>query len=646
MAGSDLNMVSAPVFVSADDAIGVSLPIPILQWDGPHTCCIQIGWLLRDCAQLTAHMTNGSAVTVSTYPAEDTTSAVLGIESSSSLTRSHSPDAQTASRVPRGKDSPNISTTPSHSPWPTPGEPSQAPADALGVSSMGEQPQSEGIDDGPGSGQVGWEQGANGSHSGSEGLGILGVTPPPLNNDVVQGCPGCQGAEEMLEEEPPSPASPSTGQITVPGLDLIKGVEGSGETFGPTRGTTAFEEKQDTKLGLFEEAINFTSPGAEGSTRMDLEMQLWSQVGTIPALHPLTTSEPSEQPTDYFHDPDNNMTIDSYDRFPIVKAPDAPMTSSNLGSTEDFLPDLPALTLRPDGSASDVQMATLYYWDEMSTELEDENELRLTTVSPKIQTMLVKEEGITMQTVPNQDFRSESFLKENVFIGSSGSETRQDTSLSPPVLGENGSECKLGYLKQNKSCKSICDMVPNYCYNGGQCYVMENVGAICRCNAQDYIWHKGIRCEFIITEFQVMCIAVGSSAVVILLLFMLTVFFAKKVYSLKTENKRLRKRSKYRPQLEQHNDNFSLSTIAEGSQANVRKLCTTSSNVLPHSRALAYYDNIICQEDANGQNKTQDSLKTCPKDEDSLNVQNNWTPKHDNKDSASAEVNSLQNNMM
>jgi len=52
------------------------------------------------------------------------------------------------------------------------------------------------------------------------------------------------------------------------------------------------------------------------------------------------------------------------------------------------------------------------------------------------------------------------------------------------------------------------------------------------------------------------------------------------------------------------------------------------------------------QDDANGQNKAQDSLKTCPKDGDSLNVQNNWTPKHDNKDSASAEVNSLQNNMM
>ncbi|XP_038664878.1 chondroitin sulfate proteoglycan 5-like isoform X1 [Scyliorhinus canicula] len=599
-----------------------------------------LGWKLLLLAwplcshQFMAAAVPGSDDTVSAHPTEDTTSAVLNIDNSSSLTHSYAPDPQT---VPRLKASLNVSTTPSHSPWPTPGESTHAVADALGKNSMEEQPQSEGLDDGTGSGQLGWEQGVNGSHSGSEEVGGLGVTSSPLTNDLDQepgSCLGCQGAEQELEEEPPSPAA---GQITVPGLDKMKGVEGIGETFGPTRGTAAFKENQDTKLDLFEEATNLTTQGAEGSTdytRLDLEMQLWSQVGTIPALQPLTPSEPSEVPTDYIYSPENNTTSGSYDRFPVIEASDVPITPSNLGVTEDDLPDLPALTLGPDVSVSDVQMAT-YYWDEIATDVEDENELRLTTVSPKIQTMLVKEEGMSMQTVPNQDFRSESFLKKNAFTGSSGSESRRDTSLSPPVLGGNGSDCKLGYHKQNKSCKSVCDMVPNYCYNGGQCYIMENVGAICRCNAQDYIWHKGMRCEFIITEFQVMCIAVGSSAVVILLLFMLTVFFAKKMYSLKTENKKLRKRStsywigsgneqsqfhsKYRPQLEQHNDNFSLSTIAEGSQAN---------------------------DDANGQNKIQDSLKTCPKDGDSLNVQNNWTPKHDNKDGASAEVNSLQNNMM
>ncbi|KAF0032134.1 hypothetical protein F2P81_016689 [Scophthalmus maximus] len=117
-----------------------------------------------------------------------------------------------------------------------------------------------------------------------------------------------------------------------------------------------------------------------------------------------------------------------------------------------------------------------------------------------------------------------------------------------------------------------------------------------RDDQHDYIWHKGARCESVVTEFQVMCLAVGASALVVLLLFMIVVCFAKKLHVLKTENKKLRKRSsKYRPSSEQHNDNFSLSTIAEGSHPNVRKLCDTPPNV-PHARALAYYDNIICQK--------------------------------------------------
>lgn len=63
-----------------------------------------------------------------------------------------------------------------------------------------------------------------------------------------------------------------------------------------------------------------------------------------------------------------------------------------------------------------------------------------------------------------------------------------------------------------------------------------------RCNIQDYVWHKGARCESVITEFQVMCIAIGASALTVLLLFMIVVCFAKKLHVLKTENNKLRKR--------------------------------------------------------------------------------------------------------
>ncbi|XP_056142861.1 chondroitin sulfate proteoglycan 5 [Lampris incognitus] len=220
-----------------------------------------------------------------------------------------------------------------------------------------------------------------------------------------------------------------------------------------------------------------------------------------------------------------------------------------------------------------------------------------------------------------------------------------------PVDGSDGmGGCRIGYQMRNGSCRSPCDTLPSYCFNGGQCYLLEGMGVVCRCNVQDYIWHKGARCESVVTEFQVMCLAVGASALVVLLLFMIVVCFAKKLHVLKTENNRLRKRSsKYRPASEQHNDNFSLSTIAEGSHPNVRKLCDTPPNV-PHARALAYYDNIICQDDPNSQNKLEDPVKAPPKEDDSLNIHNSLTPKHENHkvlgEENSSEVNSLQNNMM
>lgn len=59
---------------------------------------------------------------------------------------------------------------------------------------------------------------------------------------------------------------------------------------------------------------------------------------------------------------------------------------------------------------------------------------------------------------------------------------------------------------------------------------------------QDYIWNKGTRCDWAITEFQVMCVVIGVASFVLILLFMIIVFFAKRLHHLKNENKRLRKR--------------------------------------------------------------------------------------------------------
>ncbi|KAK7888854.1 hypothetical protein WMY93_024414 [Mugilogobius chulae] len=143
----------------------------------------------------------------------------------------------------------------------------------------------------------------------------------------------------------------------------------------------------------------------------------------------------------------------------------------------------------------------------------------------------------------------------------------------------------------------------------------------CRCNIQDYMWNKGARCESVVTEFQVMCLAVGASAVVLLLLFMIIVCFAKKLHLLKTENKKLRRRSKYRPSSEQHNDNFSLSTIAEGSHPN-----KTMSRYTWECKTKEESD---CEDDPHSQNKLEDPVKAPPKEDESLNIHNSLTPKPD-----------------
>ncbi|NXW50647.1 CSPG5 protein, partial [Nyctiprogne leucopyga] len=206
--------------------------------------------------------------------------------------------------------------------------------------------------------------------------------------------------------------------------------------------------------------------------------------------------------------------------------------------------------------------------------------------------------------------------RDTVPLQPSGMAGGSPTARSPP---ENGTECRSGYVRHNSSCRSVCDLVPSYCHNGGQCYLVESHGAFCRCNTQDYTWHKGTRCEAIVTDFQVLCVAVGSAALVVLLLFMLTVFFAKKLYLLKTENSKLRK-TKYRTPSELHNDNFSLSTIAEGSHPN---------------------------DDPNAPHKLQDSLKSCLKDEEPFNIHNSTSPKHDGSkgEQDGGELNCLQNNL-
>ncbi|XP_029306888.1 chondroitin sulfate proteoglycan 5 isoform X3 [Cottoperca gobio] len=274
-----------------------------------------------------------------------------------------------------------------------------------------------------------------------------------------------------------------------------------------------------------------------------------------------------------------------------------------------------------------------YTYSTTTDAYESDDDLRLAAGSP----------ARTKPRVPG----SGSFIPGAALPGAGGPVPNVPVAAPPassPVDGSDGmGGCRVGYQVANGSCRSPCDMLPNYCFNGGQCYLLEGMGVFCRCNVQDYIWHKGARCESVVTEFQVMCLAVGASALVVLLLFMIVVCFAKKLHVLKTENKKLRKRSsKYRPSSEQHNDNFSLSTIAEGSHPN-----KTMSRYTWECKTKEESD---CEDDPNSQNKLEDQVKAPSKEDDSLNIHNSLTPKHENHkvlgEENSSEVNSLQNNMM
>ncbi|XP_003794588.1 chondroitin sulfate proteoglycan 5 isoform X2 [Otolemur garnettii] len=309
--------------------------------------------------------------------------------------------------------------------------------------------------------------------------------------------------------------------------------------------------------------------------------------------------------------------------------PGSPGTSENQPDTEGETPSWSLLDLYDDFTPFDESdfYPTTSFYDDLDEEeeeeddkdavgggdLEDEHDLLVPTEKPGLGPGTGQPTN-RWHAVPPQHTLG-------VVPGSSiALRPRPGESGKDLASSENGTECRSGFVRHNGSCRSVCDLFPSYCHNGGQCYLVENIGAFCRCNTQDYIWHKGMRCESIITDFQVMCVAVGSAALVLLLLFMMTVFFAKKLYLLKTENTKLRRTNKFRTPSELHNDNFSLSTIAEGSHPN---------------------------DDPGAPHKIQEALKSCLKEEESFNIQNSMSPKLESGkgDQADLEVNCLQNNL-
>lgn len=60
----------------------------------------------------------------------------------------------------------------------------------------------------------------------------------------------------------------------------------------------------------------------------------------------------------------------------------------------------------------------------------------------------------------------------------SGTAQRRQAGTWP--LAEMALCAASGFVRHNGSCRSVCDLFPSYCHNGGQCYLVENIGAFCR----------------------------------------------------------------------------------------------------------------------------------------------------------------------
>lgn len=61
---------------------------------------------------------------------------------------------------------------------------------------------------------------------------------------------------------------------------------------------------------------------------------------------------------------------------------------------------------------------------------------------------------------------------------------KPNVPVAAPPAAVDGSDgrggCRVGFQMVNGSCRSPCDMQPSYCFNGGQCYLLEGMGVFCR----------------------------------------------------------------------------------------------------------------------------------------------------------------------
>ncbi|XP_043530607.1 uncharacterized protein LOC122539684 isoform X1 [Chiloscyllium plagiosum] len=177
--------------------------------------------------------------------------------------------------------------------------------------------------------------------------------------------------------------------------------------------------------------------------------------------------------------------------------------------------------------------------------------------------------------------------------------------------------CNPGYIHENNSCWSICEVIPDYCFNGGKCGVIENIGVFCRCSEKEHTWYKGQRCQSVLTEIQITCILIGACLITLLLFLTLMVAFVVKLRSLKNKQQTFDSRSKLWISSTPHINSSFLSEICQQGD------CSPLASHAPNSQSTLLGENHLTQGSFKSQQDVQKEALTRSPDEDmALNIQN------------------------
>lgn len=154
-------------------------------------------------------------------------------------------------------------------------------------------------------------------------------------------------------------------------------------------------------------------------------------------------------------------------------------------NAEDVAPRWRGRTLQPDGSVSDRSL--------FLSEPDDSSPVIKVSFSEPYQRHRIEIPAQEVQGGDPTSWTSEFY--DYLSPEYSTTESYADDELSTPAdmedenirynpagAAENGvnGACLLGFVRRNGTCQSPCDVYTSYCLNGGQCYVVEGIGAFCR----------------------------------------------------------------------------------------------------------------------------------------------------------------------